>query len=121
MIIYQYSCSHCSSVSPMPNFELLKEGDLYRSKLTLPLNAPFQIITGPAVGNSHASKKLVCLDACKKLHMMGALNDRLLPSSHKSSPKDSTLKVETKVKKAKGVTSGAGKYIQNQSAWCDLC
>lgn len=107
------SCSHSRSVSPKPNFELLKEGDLYRSKLILPPSASFQTITGPAVANSHLSKQLVCLDACKKLHALGALNDRLLPSSHESPHKDSTAKSETKSKKAKGVTSGPGKHVRN--------
>ncbi|CAL5392442.1 unnamed protein product [Camellia sinensis] len=42
--------------------------------------------------NSHLSKKLVCFDACKKLHQMGALNDHLLPFNEEPSVNDSTLK-----------------------------
>ncbi|CAL5430521.1 unnamed protein product [Camellia sinensis] len=52
--------------------------------------------------NSHLSKQLVCFDACKKLHQMGALNDHLLPFNEEPSINDSTLK-------SKGSTSSAGK------------
>ncbi|KAH6774267.1 hypothetical protein C2S51_012671 [Perilla frutescens var. frutescens] len=89
------------SLTRKPNFEFLAEGNLYRCKLILPPNATFQTMIGPVARSSHVSKQLVCLDACKKLHLMGALNDRLLPFNQKSSQKDSTLKGKT-------VTSGAG-------------
>lgn len=81
------------------------EGNLYRCKLILPPNAAFQTTIGPVARNSHVSKQLVCLDACKKLHLMGALNDHLLPFNGESSKKDPTLK-------GKALTSGAGNYIQ---------
>ncbi|KAG6417141.1 hypothetical protein SASPL_119292 [Salvia splendens] len=116
-----------NSVSPKPTFEFSTEGNLHRCKLTLPPDASFQTLTGPAAGTPNASKKLACLDACKKLHLMGGLNDRLLPLKRGSFPtkdstlisvlpskkvplseKDSTLKSETKPTKAKGVTPGAG-------------
>lgn len=47
--------------------------------MTLPSNAPFQTIVGPTSRNKNLSKQLVCLEACKKLHQVGALNDHLLP------------------------------------------
>ncbi|KAI3454024.1 hypothetical protein Pfo_010687 [Paulownia fortunei] len=86
---------------PKPKFELLVEGNLYRCKLILPPNAAFQTTIGPVARNFHVSKQLVCLDACKKLHVMGALNDHLLPFHEESSQKDSTWK-------GKASTSGAG-------------
>ncbi|XP_042485493.1 endoribonuclease Dicer homolog 3a [Macadamia integrifolia] len=65
--------------TPKPNFQSsLSEGS-YECTLTLPPNAAFQTIVGPANRNSHISKQLVCLEACKKLHQMGALDDHLLP------------------------------------------
>ncbi|XP_041994061.1 endoribonuclease Dicer homolog 3-like isoform X1 [Salvia splendens] len=116
-----------NSVSPKPTFEFSTEGNLHRCKLTLPPDASFQTLTGPAAGTRNASKKLACLDACKKLHLMGGLNDRLLPLKRGSFPKkdsslisvlpskkvplpekDSTLKSDTKLAKAKGVIPGAG-------------
>jgi len=56
----------------------LKDG-LYECILTLPPNAVFQRIVGPPSINSHVAKQLVSLEACKKLHELGALNDHLLP------------------------------------------
>ncbi|XP_057810425.1 endoribonuclease Dicer homolog 3a-like [Salvia miltiorrhiza] len=97
------------SFSPKPNFEISTEGNLYRCKMTLPPNASFQTIIGPAARSPNVSKQLVCLDACKKLHLMGALDDRLLPSKQGSAQKDSTLKGNTKLKKVKAVTGSAQK------------
>ncbi|KAI3877798.1 hypothetical protein MKW92_013413 [Papaver armeniacum] len=65
--------------SPKPIFQLSLFGGAYECILILPPNAPFQRLVGPSVINSHLSKQLVCLEACKKLHQMGALDDHLLP------------------------------------------
>ncbi|KAL0407818.1 UNVERIFIED_CONTAM: Endoribonuclease Dicer3a [Sesamum radiatum] len=54
----------------------------------------FQTIIGPEARNFHVAKQLVCLDACKKLHVMGALNDHLLPSNEDSPQNDSTLNIK---------------------------
>lgn len=45
----------------------------------LPPNAAFQIIVGPSGKDARLAKNLVCLEACKKLHQMGALNEHLVP------------------------------------------
>ncbi|KAL2544712.1 Endoribonuclease Dicer-like protein 3a [Forsythia ovata] len=84
-----------------PTLECFLEGSFYRCKLVLPPSAPFQTIIGPESGSRRLSKQLVCLHACKKLHMMGALNDHLLPVNEEPSQNDSTLK-------GKVLTSGAG-------------
>ena len=47
--------------------------------LKLPPNAAFQTLVGPTCRNQQLAKQLVCLEACKKLHQMGALDDHLLP------------------------------------------
>ncbi|KAJ4951413.1 hypothetical protein NE237_028245 [Protea cynaroides] len=65
--------------TPKPNFQFTFSGGSYEYTLNLPPNAAFQTIVGPANRNSHISKQLVCLEACKKLHQMGALDDHLLP------------------------------------------
>ncbi|XP_073304359.1 endoribonuclease Dicer homolog 3b isoform X1 [Primulina huaijiensis] len=86
---------------PEPKFEFLQEGNLYRCKLVLPPNAAFQTMIGPEASNCHMSKQLVCLDACKKLHMMGDLNDHLLPYSEDSPKTDCMTDVKV-------ISSGAG-------------
>lgn len=68
---------------PKPDFQFSYLGDSYECKITLPPNAAFQTLLGPACKNSALSKQLVCLEACKKLHQLGALNDHLLPSTDK--------------------------------------
>lgn len=45
----------------------------------MPLAAAIQTVVGPVNQKSHVAKKLACLEACKKLHQLGALNDHLLP------------------------------------------
>ncbi|KAL3633443.1 Dicer dimerization domain [Castilleja foliolosa] len=67
------------SLIPKPKFELLMDGNLCRCKLILPPKAAFESSVGPLARNFHLSRQLVCLDACKKLHAMGALDDNLLP------------------------------------------
>lgn len=60
--------------------------------MTLPPNAAFQTLVGPLSRNSHLAKQQVCLEACKKLHQMGALDDRLLPCIEQTSEKAATSK-----------------------------
>ncbi|KAH0698362.1 hypothetical protein KY285_015597 [Solanum tuberosum] len=77
--------------SPKPLFQYILSGELYRCKLTLPPNAAFQTIVGPECRSSQLSRQLVCLDACKKLHQIGALNDHLLPFNEKPPRGDSDV------------------------------
>lgn len=65
-------------------------GEFYQCTLTFPPNAAFQKIVGPLSQSSHMAKQLVCLESCKKLHQLGALNDCLLPSTGESYDSDST-------------------------------
>ncbi|XP_050268142.1 endoribonuclease Dicer homolog 3a isoform X1 [Quercus robur] len=86
---------------PKPKFHnSLIEGS-YECKMTLPPNAAFQSIVGPSSRNSHLAKQLVCLEACKKLHQMGALDDHLLPSIKE-------LPEKNLIVKSKESASGAG-------------
>jgi len=55
------------------------EGGGHVCKLILPPNAAFQTLVGPSGKDVRQAKTLVCLEACKKLHQMGALNDHLVP------------------------------------------
>ncbi|XP_058069603.1 endoribonuclease Dicer homolog 3a [Magnolia sinica] len=74
--------------TPKPKFEFVLYGGSYECTLTLPPNAAFQTIVGPTCRGCHLSRQLVCLDACKKLHQMGALDDHLLPSVEEPSESD---------------------------------
>lgn len=64
---------------PKPSFAVAIEDGSYQCTLTLPPNAAFQRIVGPLCSTSNLAKQLVSLDACKKLHQLGELNDHLLP------------------------------------------
>lgn len=90
--------------TPKPDFQFLLVEDSYECKMTLPPNAAFQTITGPRSKTSHLSKQLVCLEACKKLHRIGALNDHLLLNQEDPS------RDITSAKKTKEPSSGAGAY-----------
>ncbi|KAL5729600.1 helicase protein [Ranunculus cassubicifolius] len=57
---------------------------MYECELTLPPSALLQKVIGPKSRNTQLAKQLVCLEACQKLHELGALNDHLLPSSEES-------------------------------------
>lgn len=87
--------------TPKPFFHFTYLEGMYECKLTLPPNAAFQTIIGPGNKNSHLSKQLVCLEACKKLHQMGALDDHLLPYVEEPSENDIIVK-------SKGSAAGAG-------------
>lgn len=73
----------------------------------MPPNAAFQTLLGPACKNSALSKQLVCLEACKKLHQLGALNDHLLPSTDKPLVNDINGK-------GREPASGAGMYLKRK-------
>ncbi|KAK1288094.1 hypothetical protein QJS10_CPB19g01166 [Acorus calamus] len=64
---------------PKPILHCSSCGGYFEWTLSLPPNAAFQTMVGPPDSNSHIAKQLVCLNACKKLHEMGALDDRLRP------------------------------------------
>ncbi|KAK8291997.1 hypothetical protein V6Z11_D06G092800 [Gossypium hirsutum] len=85
--------------TPKPNFQFTSSEGLYKCKLTLPVNAAVQTIVGPPSRNSHLAKQLVCLEACKQLHQMGALDDHLTPSIEEPSENACI---------SKGKDSGAG-------------
>lgn len=88
--------------TPKPTFQFSNLGDRsYECTLTLPPNAAFQTLVGPVSTSSQLSKQLVCLEACKKLHQMGVLDDHLLPSTEESSERNLNMK-------SKEAASGAG-------------
>ncbi|KAL4597279.1 hypothetical protein ACB092_12G222500 [Castanea dentata] len=99
--------------TPKPNFQFSISNGFYECKLILPPSAAFQTIVGPLSSNSQISKQLACLEACKKLHQMGALNDHLQPSIEEPSANDLNINCKdsalgagtTKRKELHGLTS----------------
>ncbi|XP_050220026.1 endoribonuclease Dicer homolog 3 isoform X2 [Mercurialis annua] len=81
--LIQRYCSKLPSdryFTPKPKFEFESFEQSFLCKLRLPASAAFQTIVGPESRSQNLAKQLVCLEACKKLHQMGALDDHLLPS-----------------------------------------
>ncbi|KAL6613967.1 hypothetical protein ACP70R_036237 [Stipagrostis hirtigluma subsp. patula] len=101
-VLYQY-CEKLPKdkyFTPRPTFQFTPYGDGFECTVTLPPNAAFQLLVGPKARNMQKAKQLVCLDACKKLHQLGALDDYLSPSGE-----DPPLEI---LSKANVCISGAG-------------
>ncbi|MCO5569280.1 hypothetical protein L7F22_022992 [Adiantum nelumboides] len=65
---------------PAPEFVHEKIGDAnHVCKLILPPNGPFRELIGTARRSRTLAKQSVCLEACKKLHVLGQLTDHLIP------------------------------------------
>ncbi|KAJ3701550.1 hypothetical protein LUZ61_005255 [Rhynchospora tenuis] len=80
-LIYYY-CSKLPSdryFKSSPRFVI----DANFATLHLPKNSAVQVVSAEGKGRL-ALKRIVCLEACKKLHQAGALNDYLLPHSDSS-------------------------------------
>uniref|UniRef100_K4AJR2 Uncharacterized protein n=1 Tax=Setaria italica TaxID=4555 RepID=K4AJR2_SETIT len=76
---------------PKPSFDVgLKDGS-YQCTLTMPPNAAFRSIVGPQSSTCNLAKQLVCLEACKKLHQLGELNDHLVPLTEEPNDIDTTV------------------------------
>ncbi|XP_057839229.2 endoribonuclease Dicer homolog 3b isoform X2 [Cryptomeria japonica] len=65
--------------SPRPEFISRKVEGLYQCILKLPPNAPFHEVISPLSAKLLHAKQLACLEACKSLHKVGAVNDYLQP------------------------------------------
>lgn len=52
---------------------------MYVSTVRLPPNSTIPEVTGPPKKNQLLAKQAACLEACKRLHAEGAINDHLLP------------------------------------------
>ncbi|KAG6498755.1 hypothetical protein ZIOFF_038477 [Zingiber officinale] len=77
--LYCQSLPRDKYYTPKPTFTFNFYSGCHECTLTLPLAAAIQTVVGPVNQKSHVAKKLACLEACKKLHQLGALDDHLLP------------------------------------------
>lgn len=103
-LLMLYANFLCRYFIPQPKFRYLLVGNLYQCELTLPPNAAFRTISGPESRSTHLAKQLACLEACKKLHQIGALNDHLLPFNEEPAQNNSRPN-------SKASTSGAGRNV----------
>ncbi|KAF9574816.1 Dicer-like protein 1 [Mortierella alpina] len=82
-LVHQY----CSSLPGdsytrlAPVFEILPDtiAGKWRCLLTMPANAPFTNLLSEPFSKKGRAKRAVAFQACKTLHQLGALSDRLLP------------------------------------------
>ncbi|XP_020585033.1 endoribonuclease Dicer homolog 3a isoform X2 [Phalaenopsis equestris] len=65
--------------TPRPVFQFDVCSGTYECTITLPANAAFRTLAGPFCRNSHLAKQQACLEACKRLHQLGVLDDHLNP------------------------------------------
>ncbi|CAO3569858.1 unnamed protein product [Mortierella alpina] len=82
-LVHQY----CSSLPGdsytrlAPEFEILPDviSGKWRCMLTMPPNAPFASLLSEPFSKQGRAKRAVAFQACKTLHQLGALSDRMLP------------------------------------------
>lgn len=65
---------------PKPEFVFQEVGSLHKCCVKLPPASPIHEVEGEPQSTLHLAKQLSALEACKKLHQIGALNDHLVPS-----------------------------------------
>ncbi|CAN0863618.1 Endoribonuclease Dicer homolog 3a [Linum grandiflorum] len=87
--------------TPRPTFEYELVGKAYQCNIKLPPSATIQTIAGPVCRNQQFAKQLACLEACKKLHQLGGLDDHLQAASEQPSEKPL-------MSKSKKASAGAG-------------
>ncbi|KAJ6793943.1 endoribonuclease Dicer-like protein 3a [Iris pallida] len=119
-LIYQY-CGKLPSdkyYTPRPVFDFTTCDGSCECSLTLPPNAAFQTIVGPLSQSNNKAKQLVCLDACKRLHQLGALNDHLLPVVEEESLETGPIK--KKEKSIAGAGSTKRKELHGTTKVCAL-
>jgi endoribonuclease Dicer len=84
MFLHLHSCHrYCTTI---PSFESINDGDGFVCIKTLPSSDVLPSLRGPKAISKQKAEQLVCLDACKKLHQLGALDDFLCPSIEKPLP-----------------------------------
>ena len=84
MFLHLLSCYRYSTTKP--SFQFIDHGDGFVCTLTLPSSDVLSPLEGPKARSKQKAKRLVCLDACKRLHQLGVLDDFLCPSVEKSPP-----------------------------------
>ncbi|KAL3684813.1 hypothetical protein R1sor_002835 [Riccia sorocarpa] len=103
--IYRY-CSRLPGdkyYTPRPEFLISdEEAKLHICTIRLPPNAVVREVVGPKRNSRILAKQVACLDACKLLHSMGAINDHLLPITDDGDIDDDEDKINLKALKRRG-------------------
>ncbi|KEH42074.1 endoribonuclease dicer-like protein [Medicago truncatula] len=71
---------YCSRLPADGYFKPTPRWDKQTGTLYLPKSCPLQVQAVNVHGESKYLKNIACLEACKRLHMIGALTDNLVPS-----------------------------------------
>jgi endoribonuclease Dicer len=70
-------------------------GDLHECIIKLPPNAPIYQVIGLPQHNELLAKQVASLEACRLLHVMGALNDHLIPiTDHDHLEEEESMKLK---------------------------
>ncbi|KAK1395929.1 hypothetical protein POM88_005792 [Heracleum sosnowskyi] len=80
-LLYRY-CSklpHNEFFKPESELWYFDEPDGTVCQIILPSNAPIHQVSGAPQSSKDAAKRDACLEACKRLHQLGALTNYLLP------------------------------------------
>eukprot|EP00850_Spirogloea_muscicola_P002335 SM000009S23464 [mRNA] locus=s9:79580:90948:- [translate_table: standard] len=77
--LYCDKLAHDKYYLSRPHFKLEEEGAMHVCTVRLPMNAPFPLLRGQQRSCKETAKQSVCLEACKRLHQLGALSDHLVP------------------------------------------
>eukprot|EP00850_Spirogloea_muscicola_P022108 SM000277S10343 [mRNA] locus=s277:85413:96633:- [translate_table: standard] len=77
--LYCDKLAHDKYYLSRPHFRLEEVGDMHVCTVRLPLNAPFPMLRGQQRSCKETAKQSVCLEACKRLHQLGAMSDHLVP------------------------------------------
>lgn len=99
-----------------PSFEFTNHGDGFVCTLTLPSSDMLPPLVGPKARNKKRAKQLVCLDACKQLHLLGVLTDSL---SVEEAPLESVNKTDVLTSLA-GVGTTKRKELHGTTRVCGL-
>ena len=78
MFLHLHSCHRY--YTPRPLFESTDHGEGFMCTLALPSSYVLPPLRGPKPKTMKKAQQLVCVDACKKLHRLGVLDDFLCPS-----------------------------------------
>lgn len=90
------------------------EENLHVCILRLPPNAPFQEVIGsPSIKQIHA-KQLACLEACKRLHEVGAVDDYLIPITE-TVPEEETVNSKGKNTTGAGTTKRKELHVKTET------
>nr|AJA90780.1 Dicer-like 3 [Pinus canariensis] len=107
---------------PRPEFVFRSvegEENLHVCTLRLPPNAPFQEVLGPPSNRQIHAKQLACLEACKRLHEVGAVDDYLIPITEAVPEEEET--VNSKGKNTTGAGTTKRKELHAKAKAKALC